>query len=230
MSLSLSVMAKCPSSVECTSTQFKIEFVNLSGSLADTDTVEMTVNGIVYSLPVDSVSGDFIYVNKGTLSCTDTSTYMSFMRNGISMNNCGRDIALPVTLIHFKATVDNELVTLNWATAQELNNGAFDVERSIDGINWSMFTRIEGHGTTSQRHDYSCTDMINRTTYYRLQQIDYDGDYEYSYIIVARYVDDMIPIGVLYIDDLGRIVDEETDGSTIIIIYPLDVKRYKIIK
>jgi hypothetical protein len=95
--------------------------------------------------------------------------------------------ALPVELIEFIANpADNHSAMLNWATASEINNSHFILERSYDGINFEPITRVEGNGTTNEVMTYEYLDeTISRsqnTVYYRLHQFDYDGASEYSEI------------------------------------------------
>jgi hypothetical protein len=99
---------------------------------------------------------------------------------------------LPVELIHFDAqAAANRTADLHWATASELNNNYFDVERSYDAIHWEWVGNVTGNGTTNQLTDYSFTDKSIATSqnmaYYRLKQVDFDGAFEYSNERVVRF-------------------------------------------
>ncbi len=95
---------------------------------------------------------------------------------------------LPVELTNFTAEVQGNTVLLKWETASELNNEGFQVERSKDGQNWEILDFVKGAGTTieTQRYKYSDENPLNTTNYYRLKQIDSDGAYDYSKIVVAQ--------------------------------------------
>jgi hypothetical protein len=96
--------------------------------------------------------------------------------------------SLPVELLNFKAVIrENSVVDLLWATATEKNNHGFDIERSADNRNWKALGFVPGNGTTAERHDYKFTDEtpLVGVNYYRLKQLDFDGKYEYSPIVVA---------------------------------------------
>jgi hypothetical protein len=98
--------------------------------------------------------------------------------------------ALPVTLLAFNAKADGENVDLNWATASEINNDRFVVERSFDGKNWLPIQTVAGHGTTQVRNDYATVDngpFASNVLYYRLKQIDYNGTYTYSVVRVVKF-------------------------------------------
>lgn len=73
---------------------------------------------------------------------------------------------------------------LNWQTASEENNAGFDIERSADGETFEKIGYVAGNGTTVETSNYNFFDEhpINGINYYRLKQMDMDGQYEYSEI------------------------------------------------
>ncbi len=91
---------------------------------------------------------------------------------------------VPVELTSFTATSKLGNVILNWATATELNNLGFAIERKLDSSVWERISFVEGYGTTTEPNEYSYVDDISSITAtslaYRLKQIDFDGSYEYS--------------------------------------------------
>ena len=114
-------------------------------------------------------------------SFTVTNPYLfSKLRMLIDFN-----ITTPVELISFNATVLENNVKLDWATATETNNSGFEVERkqvfspqSSVG-NWEKIGFVEGHGTTTEPKSYSFPDeKVTTGKYkYRLKQIDFDGTF-----------------------------------------------------
>jgi hypothetical protein len=97
-------------------------------------------------------------------------------------------VPLPVELLSFEATaVNNEYIKLNWSTATEINNDGFEVQKSTDGINFTKIGWVKGMGNTTNKQDYLFNDMeaFDGVNYYRLKQIDYNGDFEYSPIVAA---------------------------------------------
>jgi len=96
------------------------------------------------------------------------------------------DTFVPVELTSFTAQYVGNTTLLNWATATELNNLGFDVQRSTDGNEFVTIGFVLGKGTTSEVQNYSYVD--NTTTpninyAYRLKQIDFNGSYNYSEVI-----------------------------------------------
>lgn len=91
-------------------------------------------------------------------------------------------IALPVTLKSFKSECNNGLPKLKWITEAELNCDYFQIERSIDYINWVEVSKIKGMGNSSTEKKYEFYDISsgnNFEGYYRLKQVDFDGNFEY---------------------------------------------------
>ncbi|MFN8286857.1 MAG: T9SS type A sorting domain-containing protein [Chitinophagales bacterium] len=97
--------------------------------------------------------------------------------------------ALPVEMIYFEANaVDNSYIQLKWATALEINNNGFWVERSVDGVNFTQIAWVDGHNNTTIQQNYSYDDVnvnANVRYYYRLKQMDNDGQFEYTDIVTA---------------------------------------------
>ena len=91
--------------------------------------------------------------------------------------------AVPVELSGFSVHSNNSDAILEWTTATESNNYGFEVQRSQN--NPSTFKKIgfiHGNGTTATPKHYRFVDkdLPNGKYYYRLKQIDYNGDYEFS--------------------------------------------------
>jgi Sortilin, neurotensin receptor 3,/Secretion system C-terminal sorting domain len=90
---------------------------------------------------------------------------------------------LPVELASFAANISGNDVNLSWITATETNNYGFEVEKNISGSSeWNKIGFIFGNGTTTELHHYSYTDQSVKTGKYsyRLKQIDFDGNFNYS--------------------------------------------------
>ena len=101
--------------------------------------------------------------------------YISFSVNG----TC--DI-IPVELTSFSVNIISNAVVLNWNTATELNNSGFDIERKSVNNEWTKIGFVAGFGTTTESRSYSFTDnSVSAGKYtYRLKQIDFNGQFEYS--------------------------------------------------
>jgi hypothetical protein len=89
---------------------------------------------------------------------------------------------LPVELTAFKCEKSGDDVRLNWTTASEKDNDYFSVERSDDGMNYTVIGQVAGHGNSTQPQHYQFTDRSPEPGiyYYRLKQVDFNGRFEYS--------------------------------------------------
>ena len=93
--------------------------------------------------------------------------------------------SVPVELTSFAASVSNDVVTLNWSTATEVNNKGFEVERK-SGETWSKIGFVDGNGTATEVNNYTFVNEVKGLSgaiEYRLKQIDFDGTYEYSDVV-----------------------------------------------
>ena len=91
---------------------------------------------------------------------------------------------LPIELLSFTAEPDGDDVICKWSTASETNNDYFEVERSNNGYEFESIGRVNGFGsgTSVEKIDYSLVDhdLCTDIRYYRLKQIDLDGQYNFS--------------------------------------------------
>lgn len=114
----------------------------------------------------------------------DTTNVAIF--DNLMINMAAMAAPLPVELVYFDGLNNNNNVLLGWATATEINNSHFEIERSSNGEDFELIGTIEGHGNSSIYNEYSFVDgqQANEAiSYYRLKQVDFDGDFEYSKII-----------------------------------------------
>jgi len=87
---------------------------------------------------------------------------------------------LPIQLLSFNAKPENNTVSLKWETASEINNDYFIIEKSINKYDIEEVGKVIGSGNTNINIDYGLLDNSPYfgTSYYRLIQVDYDGQFE----------------------------------------------------
>ncbi len=114
-------------------------------------------------------------------------------------NNSGGDIGspmanipLPVELISFKGFNDEGHVLLTWQTAQEIDNDRFEIERRSEDGSYEVVGTLKGVGNSINVENYSFTDAIPfyGSNFYRLKQVDFDGQFEFSDAIFVHVPDD----------------------------------------
>ena len=98
-------------------------------------------------------------------------------------------VPLPVELIEFNATPEEQKVRLDWATSTEINNDYFEVQRSKNGSDFETVDIVQGAGNSITQENYLTFD--NRpyygTSFYRLKQVDFDGKFKYSEIKMVNF-------------------------------------------
>ena len=97
---------------------------------------------------------------------------------------------LPVTWLYFRGQADQSTSLLKWATATEQNAAYFDVQRSSDGQHFYSIGSVAASGYSAQNNYYNFTDqapLVGKINYYRLHQIDYNGDGKYSSVEAVNF-------------------------------------------
>lgn len=89
---------------------------------------------------------------------------------------------LPVQFTYFRGEAFGSSVGLNWETAWEKNAREFVIERSTNLKNFEPISVIPAHGETQSRNQYTFSDNSPPAgpNYYRLKQVDKDGQYIHS--------------------------------------------------
>lgn len=97
--------------------------------------------------------------------------------------------AVPVEMTSFSHSVNGNSVKLMWSTASEINNSGFEIQISLDNSEFSGIGFVSGNGTTTEKNNYSFEYSLPGTGNYsfRLKQIDFNGNYEYSETIEIRF-------------------------------------------
>ncbi len=94
----------------------------------------------------------------------------------------------PIDLLFIHAEKGSQGNIISWATATELINDYYVVERSLDGDNFQEIGTHDGNGTSGERHDYVFIDPFahSGTVWYRVHQIDLNGYGEYTDFVAVQ--------------------------------------------
>lgn len=176
-------------------------------------TVTVDINSSTYIDMVINVDGilNFEDGQKLNMDCggqvnVSASGQLTGGNSGSKINICGETVwegpgpdsgplkygvgPLPIELISFNAAVSNSIsIELSWQTATETNNDFFTIERSENGATYEIITTIDGSGNSTSLKTYSAKDKnpIEGTSYYRLKQTDFNGQFIYSSSIAIEY-------------------------------------------
>ena len=120
---------------------------------------------------------------------------------------------LPVELLYFDGVTYPSFNSLRWSTASEHNSDYFEIERSIDGEIWKVVGSKLASGNSTVVINYSYLDSFDDLVihYYRLKQVDYDGQYK---VYGPIGLDNTKPVKkvVKYINLFGQEVNLDTKG------------------
>ncbi len=157
--------------------------VNPSGAVADDDicfSVSMNGNGNVSSRGVDLGNNDNGQLTDHASGDPENAGDWTTSNSRVSLPAANCQL-LPVILSKFKIQNSNYTNIISWQTAEEINNSHFELEHSIDGRLFSQIAVIEGKGNTRTNTNYNYThnNVKSGSHYYRIKQVDFDGNYEY---------------------------------------------------
>ena len=197
------------------STQHDTSIVRISGSeywhldRSGTNNVSVTLSWGARSGGVSSLSDLTVVhwngskwedkINSATTGDTTSGTITSglitsFSPFTLASKKRGANL-LPVSIIYFNAKCENNQALLTWATASEINNSYFEVQKSNDGQSWNAISTVNGAGNSNQVVQYRFLDKKseNDIVYYRLKQVDFDGNFVYSSIVSFNNCTEFIP-------------------------------------
>ncbi|MDW7692507.1 Ig-like domain-containing protein [Flammeovirgaceae bacterium SG7u.111] len=156
-----------------------------NGAYGTTEEVDDQGSGATYRFGLASKASPIVGTDNNQIGMT-TSGSNRFAITAITVSPASADIncsiILPVSLVSFSTSLIDNKTHLNWTTASEFNNDYFELQKSKNGLDWEVFSKVNGAGSSNQLINYSYVDNYpySGTTYYRLRQVDYDGKHEYS--------------------------------------------------
>jgi hypothetical protein len=91
---------------------------------------------------------------------------------------------LPIAVSKYTAKLNNQIqAVLNWTTATEKNSSRFEIEHSLDNVNFKKLGAVKARGNSNVQVNYEYTDagfVKGIVNYYRLKMIDMDNTFTYS--------------------------------------------------
>lgn len=173
------------------------QFLSYDGSFAatDGDANGVTSTNIGVSEGSGTASSQSLQLTGNGTKYSDFTWEANLTQTWGSPNDAG-DQSLPVELQEFNAIPGNAKVTLCWTTESETENLGFILSRKVKGesvkyediASYLTDKALEGHGSTSERHNYSYTDydVISGVTYsYKIEDVDYSGTAKMHDIVVT---------------------------------------------
>src|SRR5215471_803643 len=124
-----------------------------------------------FTTPFKPYDANMLIVVKSSAGCIDKVMYSP-------------NIAiLPVTLVYFQGSRENNTTTLHWNVAQNEMSGRFEVERSYDGQNFSTAGTVVATSKTGSENYTFSESVEGNKIYYRLKMYDAKQSASYSKIL-----------------------------------------------
>lgn len=103
------------------------------------------------------------------------------------------NVVLPLQLVTFSGSLQNNAALLKWVTTNEINVSHFDLERSINGVDFTKIGSETAIGGTTGKNNYTYTDydacnQSSSVVYYRLKVVDINGSTSYSQIVALTFI------------------------------------------
>ncbi|MEL6988148.1 MAG: T9SS type A sorting domain-containing protein, partial [Bacteroidota bacterium] len=153
---------------------------------------ECAVDTIILDGPFSQITCDSVMRNNATLDYTLTITD----RNG-NVSECEVELfvecnTVDVDLITFRGSIEEEANKLEWEVSSEIFFSHYELERSINGIDFEPIASLEQSINNQYPKLYEFYDeAFSNQSYYRLKMIDLDHSFEYSNIILLSREDDI---------------------------------------
>lgn len=156
--------------------------------IPDVGEIKINTDGTYTFEPVANFYGTVVVPytkcdNGNPQACDNATLYLTVM---------GDPAALPIKLASFEVEKQQFSAVLEWVTTLEENNDGFEVQKSADGKIWNSIAFVESKGTNGNSnrslvYNYEDTKPVLGKNYYRLKQVDLDGNYEYSVVRTAIF-------------------------------------------
>ncbi len=93
--------------------------------------------------------------------------------------------SLPVQMESFDATLQGEIVNIDWTTEDQANADYFEIQKSANGLDFQLLNKVQ----TKQIGDYSIRDLNPQVgiNYYRIKQYDMDGMFAFTSVKSVTY-------------------------------------------
>lgn len=152
------------------------------------DGIDTTSYNNMFTGKNNNISSFSIRYGTSTLLPQQDDRQFSMYMKGFSYPD---QVTLPVELLSFTATLNNNKTDLKWTTATEKNVSHFVVEKSLDGKTYDDAGLVFAYGNTSEKVNYSFSDNNINTSkagviYYRLRSVDIDSKAQYSQVRMIR--------------------------------------------
>jgi hypothetical protein len=164
-----------------------------------------SVNGLAWTQSGSlhfSTSTGIYFIDQTTASSGAGTVQAAYVPNsdGLSLTDLGSDrfpnqTTLPVTMGEFSVIKQGGNALISWKTVAEINTDHFEIERSKDGISFTVIGSKDAAGNSSDVITYQHSDPLaglSDVIYYRIKTVDIDGRSNYSKVVSLRLGDGLV--------------------------------------
>lgn len=156
-----------------------------------------SVNGVAFdvlgSLYITTADGLY-FINQATVNGPAGTVQCALVQSqtglqDLASNAFPTQTTLPVKLSIFTVSKQGNNALVSWTTSSEISTDHFEIERSYDGVNFTVVGSKAASGNSSDVINYQYQDPISISSgniYYRLKTVDIDQKTGYTKIVVLR--------------------------------------------
>lgn len=217
----------------------KIEYTNASGIIntyftANAVTTVQALSGTVVNVCSVDFIGEVQVCASGVNDCKQVSEGSLCETLYFGELPCDPIFTpLPVECESFKGTASRTGINLEWTTSSEVNNSKFEIQRSLNGVDYITVGTVQGFGNSTTLRKYKFFDntgLLGGTNYtYRLIQYDFNGASNYACNIVSvkfdsktgTFISGIIPNPNAGTFDINLMTDVKVENANVAILDPI---------
>jgi hypothetical protein len=167
--------------------------INLAISKVDNGDI-MDIGHTAIAIPNANITTSYDPGTTVWTVCFPVDSFSYFYAHAANPGN----VPLPVSLLSFTGKKVSNTSLLQWTTSSEQNNSHFVVEHSRDGKSFQSLSAaiasqaVNGNSTVTLSYDYTDQTPYVGNNYYRLQQVDLDGNISYSKVLNVYHGDETV--------------------------------------
>lgn len=184
-------------------------------------------NRLVHSTPQAYSSGIASWTFDWTAPTENTYSEVTFFYSINSSNNGGgtsddvtfsgnsANIPVPVNWAYSRVETNKNINSIYWGTYSEDNTASFEIEHSIDGVNFKFLESIEAafSSRVDQHYQFDDERVLSGKSYYRIKQIDVDGNFAYSEVLLVENAIESFQVYPTIFRDIVQIDGKNEGGS-----------------
>ena len=158
--------------------------INLTTTWVDVFTVTL------WALGSSNPEAGYVVINSGvggspapflTYEVADAAA-MGYTVNSLTYNTPLQlgSAPLPVLFSSYDVKCSDKGASLVWSTETEVNSSHFEIQKSINGNEWTGIAKISSSGNSSSHKNYQYLDLEGGKAFYRIRQVDIDGHDVYT--------------------------------------------------